>query len=166
MAAAPRHDLIAAARAHPWAAANVARFLDRAATVPLIHVDNAVPSSMAVSAGGRKLLVSMYFADVVQVYDLGRERIERRQDIRRAGARTLHSPEQVCVAPDGAVFIAHADRECVAVLTPDFRYVTTLRSGWNYRQVLNLRNSPGQGTGRSWAVSRLESKFRTKVKNP
>jgi hypothetical protein len=35
-----------------------------------------------------------------------------------------------------------------------------------YRQVLSLRNSPGQGTGRGWAASRRESKFKIKVKNP
>lgn len=99
--------------------------------MPLIHVDDAVPSSMAVSAGGRTLLVSMYSADVVQVYDLGRERIERRQDIRRAGAHNLRSPEQVCVAPDGAVFVGNADRGSVAVLTPTLRCVTVnLQLSW------------------------------------
>jgi hypothetical protein len=41
--------------------------------------------------------------------------------------------------------------------------LSLLVSGFSYRQVLNLRNSPGQGTGRSWAVSRRESKFKTTV---
>jgi hypothetical protein len=102
--------------------------------------------------------------------------------VRHLGARKLTQPSHVACSLDNDVFVAGQDY--VSVLNMHDELLLRLRLTWTtphadkcvsglawsdgslYRQVLNLRNNPGQGTGRSWAVSRRESKFGTKVKNP